>query len=56
MYSMSRLINLVGNKYGSYIVLEKVIKNNDNNIYWKYICECDCGNIVNITTQHLIDG
>ncbi len=51
---MSKLMNLVGNKYGSYTVLEKITKDNDNNTYWKCICECGQEKIV--SSQHLRYG
>lgn len=42
----SQLINLIGQKFGSFTVLERVyIKNNKNKLRGIWKCRCDCGEI-----------
>lgn len=42
---LSRLINLVGKKFGRLTVLERVEKGSIHS-YWK--CRCDCGNVIDV--------
>ena len=45
--------DLTGQKFGKLTVLEKAYSKNYS-IYWK--CQCDCGNISYVTTDHLMSG
>lgn len=45
---MSKLIDLVGNRYGRLVVLEKAEP--DKHSHTRWLCQCDCGN------QKIIDG
>lgn len=47
--------NLIGNKYGRLTVLKLAPKReNSTKRYW--ICECECGNIIEVRTANLISG
>lgn len=50
---MSQLIDLIGQKYGNLTVLERA-PNRGQHVYWK--CQCDCGDIKEIRSQHLREG
>lgn len=50
---MSQLINLVGQKFGSLTVLERAPGKNKQ-VYWT--CQCDCGTIKDVKSQHLREG
>lgn len=43
--------NLKGRKFGKLKVLELMAASRNGSRLWK--CQCDCGNIVNISTRHL---
>lgn len=45
---MSKLVDLVGNRYGRLVVLEKAEP--DKHSHTRWLCQCDCGN------QKIIDG
>ena len=45
---MSKLIDLVGNRYGRLVVLEKA--QSDKHSHTRWLCQCDCGN------QKIVDG
>ena len=48
---MSKLINLVGERYGNWTVLEKAKKPEDSkssSAFW--LCRCDCG------TERIVSG
>ena len=48
-------VNLVGNKYGKLTVLASTdLRSAKGNQIWK--CQCECGNICYITTNHLQTG
>ena len=52
---MGRSIDLVGKHYGRLVVIEKTDKRtNDGTIIWK--CQCDCGNIKEVSTSSLNKG
>lgn len=55
---MSKYENLLGQKFGKLTVLEfaeiKYIHTKDARVYWK--CQCDCGNIRNISAGRLKNG
>lgn len=51
---MGRLIDLTGQRFGHYTVLEKVNKPNDTRAYW--MCQCDCGNKRIVSGRDLRDG
>lgn len=46
--------NLKGKKFGKLTVLESTDKRQDSCIVWK--CQCDCGNIVEVSSKRLING
>lgn len=47
--------NLIGQKFGRLLVIEKTDKRTPNrNIIWK--CQCDCGEITEVPTSPLIQG
>lgn len=46
--------NLIGKQYGRLFVLEKGKTDKFGHIYW--ICECSCGNIIEIAGTNLIQG
>lgn len=48
------MLDLVSKRFGKLIVLESTQKRSNKYIMWK--CRCDCGNIVEITTNHLRKG
>lgn len=52
---MSRLINLVGQKFGRLTVIERDTKYEKsvrgNSAYWR--CKCDCGNYKTVSSIHL---
>lgn len=55
---MSKNLNLVGERYGRFVVIEylglKKRKDGHNSKYW--LCVCDCGNVVEHTTAELLSG
>lgn len=44
--------DLIGKKFGQLTVISKTIENNS----LRYICKCECGNIVNVRSQGLVSG
>lgn len=46
--------NLIGNRYGKLVVIEKDMEKSGNNTYWK--CQCDCGNNTSVQTHNLTSG
>ena len=48
------IIDIQGQRFGKLVVLEKVGSDTNNNIVWK--CQCDCGNIKNISSFSLRNG
>lgn len=46
--------NLIGNRYGKLVVLEKTDKRRGGSVIWK--CKCDCGNIVDVCSIELVNG
>lgn len=53
--SMSRFIDLTGNKYGRLLILEKSEKTDSSyNSYW--VCKCDCGNTRILSGYNLKSG
>ena len=52
---MGKLIDLVGKKFGKLTVLSITDERNaDNRVIWK--CQCDCGNIKNVSSNLLKSG
>lgn len=52
---MGRFIDLTGQKFGMWTVLEKTDERDaSGNIKWK--CQCECGNIKEIDTGSLMSG
>lgn len=55
---MSKIYDLVGQRFGRLVVLEKetqdIPKTSKPCVWWK--CKCDCGNIVIVTTTRLVTG
>ena len=52
--SKQNTIDLMGQKFGYLTVLKRDISKKDNHSYW--ICQCDCGNIVSVRRDSLING
>ena len=50
---MGKLIDLTGQRFGSLVVLERDLSNKKNA---KWLCQCDCGQIVSKYGQGLIKG
>ena len=51
------LKDLTGNKYGKLTVIQhddNYIANKDNNWQHKWICQCDCGNIISVFGTNLV--
>jgi hypothetical protein len=50
---MGKLINLIGKRFGKLTVINRAIKqyNNDGHVCW--VCKCDCGNIVTVSGSSL---
>ena len=46
------MYNLTNKRFGKLVAIEPIKKN--KRIYWK--CQCDCGNLVEIRTDRLING
>ena len=46
--------NLLNQKFGRLLVIEKTSKRRNGSIIWK--CQCDCGNIVDVCSVELIQG
>lgn len=55
---MSKVYDLVGQRFGRLVVLEKetqdIPKTSKPCVWWK--CKCNCGNIVIVTTTRLVTG
>ena len=51
---MAKLINLIGQRFGRLIVIEKVEKGEDKYSRWK--CRCDCGGEIIVNTKRLKEG
>lgn len=55
---MSKVYDLVGQRFGRLVVLEKEKQDIPNTkrtcVWWR--CECDCGNIVIVPTTRLVTG
>ena len=51
---MGQLIDLTGQKFGHYTVLEKAKKPNDSRAFW--LCRCDCGNMRIVSGKDLRSG
>jgi hypothetical protein len=52
--SESKIINLLGQKFGKLTVIERVSNDQNRHVRWK--CKCDCGNEVIIRGYSLING
>lgn len=51
---MGRIKNIIGNRYGKLIVIEKTEERKNNKVVWK--CRCDCGNITYSVKSQLDSG
>lgn len=51
---MSKLINLIGKKFGKLAILKQVETDKWGKLYW--LCKCDCGNQVVTRGNHLKSG
>jgi hypothetical protein len=49
----STLIDLTGRRFGRLLVLRR---NGSISNYAAWICQCDCGKIVTVSSKHLLDG
>lgn len=45
--------NLIGKKFGKLTVIDQIDKKN-RQLVWR--CKCECGNEINVTTNHLVTG
>lgn len=52
--SSKRIINLKGQKFGRLTVLSLKEKNSKDRVKW--ICKCECGNIVDVSSYNLSHG
>lgn len=50
---MGKLIDLTGQKFGRLTVIERA-ENKGKHTIWK--CKCECGNVVDVYSTHLIQG
>lgn len=50
---MSKLIDLTGQRFGSFTVLKR-LPNKNGAVYWE--CQCDCGTVKAVKSQHLREG
>lgn len=48
---MPKFKDEIGNRYGNLLVISKSEKRINGHIVW--VCQCDCGNIYEISSQHL---
>ena len=46
--------DLLGQRFGKLLVVQKTDKRKDGRIVWK--CKCDCGNIIEVTSHNLLNG
>ena len=46
--------DLTGKKFGRLLVLSK--DNNNKSKRIRFLCRCDCGNIISAQANHLVDG
>lgn len=52
---MSKFVDLTGHKFGKLTVLERSTPfENYNRVFW--VCKCDCGNILNVSSNSLKTG
>ena len=54
---MSKIIDLTGQRFGKYLVLERdntKPKGKTCKVYW--VCQCNCGNIKSVRADHLKSG
>lgn len=52
--SRKRIVNLAGQRFGRLLVLEEDMTNDEKKAKW--ICKCDCGNIVSVYGHNLKYG
>ena len=50
----NRVENLIGQTFGKLTVIDKVIKEKNNQLRW--LCLCSCGNIVTVAKRDLVTG
>lgn len=53
MIILGKFIDLTGKRFGKLVVVER-IENKGKRVCWK--CKCDCGNIKNVLSTHLVSG
>lgn len=51
---MGKIIDLTNQRYGRLTAIKQVERNTSNKVQW--LCQCDCGNTVKVTTGHLRSG
>lgn len=49
-----KYIDLSGQRFGKLTVLRRDLETNNRRV--KYICQCECGSVVSVQSNHLIDG
>ena len=52
----SRCKDLLGRRFGSLVVIEKLPGPSTKNTHQKWLCQCDCGRTCSSTSNHLISG
>lgn len=51
---MSKLIDMTGEKYNAWTVLDRVLDSNKKGTYWR--CQCECGTIKEVAATSLRNG
>lgn len=46
--------NLIGQRFGKLVVIEDSGERYNRNVIW--LCKCDCGSLIKVRNNHLIDG
>ena len=50
---MGKYIDITGEKYGRLTVIEKAESKNGKT---RWLCQCDCGNTVHVSSRSLVSG
>ena len=53
-YKNPKMIDLTGKRFGKLTVIKRNTENKNRHVYWN--CQCDCGNITTVRSQHLREG
>lgn len=49
-----KILDITGQRFGRLVAIKQVERNSSNKVQW--LCQCDCGNTVKVTTGHLRSG